>query len=315
MPQTATEIDGLLQSIGREPNRKLGQHFMIDGNLVRKLADQAGAADAPVILEVGPGTGTLTETLLEAGLSVVAVEIDAHLAGLLDERLTPRHPGRFRLVCGDVLAGKHELNADLLAAIAELSGAGGETARPVRLIANLPYNIASPLIAELIGLAWRARGKTGRGDAETRGRGDRAVPVDRLAFTVQKEVADRLTAAPGGKDYGPLSVLCQGLGDVSEVVHRISPNAFHPKPNVHSAMLRIDLGAARLAAAPDLRSLHAWMEAGFGHRRKTLAASIRLADATWQVRLTTAAMACGVDLSRRGETLAVAEYLALAAAT
>lgn len=300
MAQTRQQIGDLLGSIGREPNRKLGQHFMIEAPLVDRLVAEAGLADGPLVLEVGPGTGTLTETLLAAGAEVVAVELDAALADLLADEVGARFPGRLHIVRGDVLEGKHNLNAEMLDTLTRI-----HAGRPVRLVANLPYNIASPLVAELVNLTWRATAPNTGGLAG-------AVRVDRLVFTVQREVAERLTAPADTKEYGPLSVLCQGLGAATEVVHKISPNAFYPKPNVFSAMLRIDLPADRLMAVKDLDALHQWLDVGFGHRRKTLSASIRFAPTDWQVRLTTAAVAAGIDLSRRGETLTVAEYLRLA---
>lgn len=301
MAQTRQQIVGLLEGIGRAPNHRLGQHFMIDANLVGKLVGEAGLEDDPIVLEVGPGTGTLTEALLESRAELLAVELDEHLVQLLGDRLAGYMPGQLHLLSGDVLAGKHELNGEVVESLSRLAGGG----RPVRLVANLPYQIASPLVAELIGLAWRTQA----------GRAELPVRLDRLLFTVQREVADRLTAAPGGKDYGPLSVLCQGLGRVEALVARISPNAFYPRPNVHSAMLRIDLAPETLASAGELDSLKAWLEAGFAHRRKTLSASIRLVEGEWSARLTAAARALGVDLARRGETLAVEEFLALARAT
>jgi 16S rRNA (adenine1518-N6/adenine1519-N6)-dimethyltransferase len=268
---------------------------MIDARVIDRLVAEAGLDDHPLVLEVGPGTGVLTEALLDAGAPVVAVEIDSHLADLLGERLGDR----LTLIAGDALAGKHELNADM---VAELAGGDG---RPVRLVANLPYNIASPLVAELIGSAWKsAAGGSGAG-----------LPIDRLVFTVQREVADRLDADAGTKDYGPLSVVCQGLGEVSVPIGRISPNAFYPKPNVHSALVRIDLPAATLRQVSDLAILRRWLDVGFGHRRKSLSASIKLLDSEWRARLTTAALAVGIDLQRRGETLTVEEYLELSEAT
>lgn len=304
MPQSRQQIIELLDAIGREPNRKLGQHFMIEPQLIQRLVAEASLADNPIVLEIGPGTGTLTESLLEAGATVVAVELDRFLADLLRDRLAPRFPDRFDLIEGDALEGKHQVNR----AAVELLGRMAAGGRTCRLIANLPYNIASPLIAELTDMTWRAE----RG----RHQGEVVEPAfDRLVFTVQREVADRLTADADTREYGPLSVLCQGLGCVAVLSGKISPNAFYPKPNVFSSMLRIDLSKDRLAAVTDLDALHQWMDAGFGHRRKTLAASIRFADPAWQVRLTTAAMATGMDLTRRGETLTVLEYLKLASQT
>jgi 16S rRNA (adenine1518-N6/adenine1519-N6)-dimethyltransferase len=322
MAQTRQQIIELLESISREPNRKLGQHFMIDEKLVDRLVAEAALGDHPVIVEIGPGTGTLTGALLAAGADVVAVEIDPVLADLVESELGEQFPGRLTVIRGDVLEGKHHLNSQLIAKLAELCGAerqekqsakrqaeertsesfakdeGRPPNRVARLVANLPYNIASPLVAELIDLTWHGR-----------------IVFDRLVFTVQREVADRLTAQPDTKEYGPLSVLCQCAGRVDWLVHKISPNAFYPKPNVFSSMLAVNLPADRVAAVTDLESLHQWLDAGFGHRRKTLAASIRFAPTDWQIRLTTAAVAAGIDLTRRGETLTVDEYLALTSET
>ena len=329
MAQTRQQIIELLESISREPNRKLGQHFMIDEKLVDRLVAEAALADQPVVVEIGPGTGTLTGALLAAGAEVVAVEIDPILADLVESELGEQFPGRLTVIRGDVLEGKHHLNNQLIEKLGELVGAerqerqsaeretlqiterqaeeisnsnarneGRIPKRVARLVANLPYNIASPLVAELIDLTWGGR-----------------IVFDRLVFTVQREVADRLTAGPDTKEYGPLSVLCQSVGRVDWLVHKISPNAFFPKPNVFSAMLAVSLPAERVAAVTDLESLHQWLDAGFGHRRKTLAASIRFAPTDWQIRLTTAAVAAGIDLTRRGETLTIDEYLALARQT
>src|SRR4051812_46698632 len=164
MAQTKNEIRSLLAGVNANgPRHRFGQNFMIDQNLVRLVADAGELSAGDLCLEIGPGTGTLTEELLERAGRVVAVEIDRDLARLLRERFGARES--FRLIEGDALANKHTLNAELLAAIAEGRSAG---LRP-KLVANLPYNIASPLVIELL-----------------------IAGVDLLAFTVQKEVADRL---------------------------------------------------------------------------------------------------------------------------
>src|SRR4051812_32399448 len=157
---------------------------MIDQNLVRVVAEagQVGAGD--VVIEVGPGTGTLTDELLARGARVVAVEIDRDLAALLRERFAGND--RFALIEGDALAGKHTLNPELLARIVDLPPAGAP-----KLVANLPYNIASPLVIELL-----------------------IAGVELLAFVVQKEVGDRLRAVAGSDDYGPLTVVAQMLATV-----------------------------------------------------------------------------------------------------
>jgi SAM-dependent methyltransferase len=175
MAQSKSEIQSLLAGVNTAgPRHRFGQNFMIDQNLVRLVADAGELSAADWCLEVGPGTGTLTEELLARAGRVTAVEIDRDLARLLRDRLGGRES--FRLIEGDALAGKHELNADLLAQIADARSAG----LVPKLVANLPYNIASPLVIELL-----------------------IAGVEVLAFTVQKEVADRLRAPAGGGRLRP----------------------------------------------------------------------------------------------------------------
>jgi len=191
-----------------------------------------------MVLEVGPGTGTLTEELLDhSGIFVVAVEIDRDLAALLRRRFGER--SNFRLIEGDALAGKHELNADLR----DNLQAAAERRMPAKLVANLPYNIASPLVIGLL----------------TEG-------VELLAFTVQKEVADRLRAAAGGDDYGPLTVMVQLLARV-EVLRTLPPQAFWPAPKVDSSLVRL-VRDDRLGALA--RPFGRFVHAVFSFRRKTL---------------------------------------------
>src|SRR3954447_12061764 len=237
MSQTKHEIQALLSAAGTEPRYRFGQNFMIDQNLVRLVAEAGELTADDVVIEVGPGTGTLTEELLARAGRVVAVEIDRDLAGLLRQRFADR--ANFTLVEGDALAGKHELNPDLLAAIQPAIVEG----RPVKLVANLPYNIASPLIIELL-----------------------IAGVRLLAITVQKEVALRLKAAAGSDDYGPLSVMAQMLARV-EVLRTLPPQAFWPAPKIESALVRLTrddrLGGR---AGPFSR----FVQKLFSFRRKTL---------------------------------------------
>jgi 16S rRNA (adenine1518-N6/adenine1519-N6)-dimethyltransferase len=233
---------------------------MIDANLVRLVADaamiragstgspQAGSTGSPragdLVIEIGPGTGTLTEELLSRGGDVLAVEIDRHLAALLRRRF--QSAGNFRLIEGDALASKHALNPQLSGAIADAKSQG----RTVRLAANLPYNIASPLLVELL-----------------------IAGVELLVFTVQKEVADRLRASTGSADYGPLSVMVQLLATV-DVLRTMAPQVFWPTPKVDSALVRLNhcdrLGGR---AAGFGRFVHRV----FASRRKTLRKALLLA--------------------------------------
>src|SRR5437667_1845582 len=144
MAQSKHEIQAILATAGAQPRHRFGQNFMIDQNLVRIVADAGEIAPGDVVIEVGPGTGTLTEEILTRGAQVVAVEIDRELARSLRERFI--NEARFQLIEGDALAGKHELNAELIAAIDAARERGSKT----KLVANLPYNIASPLIVDLL---------------------------------------------------------------------------------------------------------------------------------------------------------------------
>jgi 16S rRNA (adenine1518-N6/adenine1519-N6)-dimethyltransferase len=237
MAQTKHEIQARLSEAGLSPRHRFGQNFMIDQNLVRLVAEAGRPAGGELIIEVGPGTGTLTDELLAGGATVLAVEIDRDLAAMLRSRLGDN--SQFDLIEGDALAGKHRLNPELEARIAQAKAAG----RSVRLIANLPYNIASPLIIELL-----------------------LAGADLLAFTVQKEVALRLRAAPGTADYGPLTVMAQLLAEV-EMLRTLPPQAFWPAPKIESALVRMvrndRLGSAAGKFSEFIHKL-------FASRRKTL---------------------------------------------
>ncbi|QOV87533.1 ribosomal RNA small subunit methyltransferase A [Humisphaera borealis] len=214
---------------------------MIDQNLVRLVADAGELTPQDWCLEIGPGTGTLTEELLSRAGRVTAVEIDRDLAGLLRERLSGRE--NFQLIEGDALASKHELNADLRAA---LDAARRDGLRP-KLVANLPYNIASPLVIELL-----------------------IAGVDLLTFTVQKEVADRFKAQAGSDDYGPLTLMAQMLAKV-EVLRNLPPQAFWPAPKIDSSLVRLRRDD-RLGAG--VKSFDVFMHKVFSFRRKTLRKAI-----------------------------------------
>jgi 16S rRNA (adenine1518-N6/adenine1519-N6)-dimethyltransferase len=286
--QTKHEIQAILAELGTQPRHRFGQNFMIDGNLVRLIAEAGEIVVGDLVVEVGPGTGTLTEELLVRGAHVVAVEIDRQLAAGLRKRLgdggphPDPHPspppeyrerenpvppaGIFELIEGDALAGKHELNPLLLAAL--------QKAEPQRrkLVANLPYNIASPLIIELL-----------------------IAGTQRLAFTVQKEVADRLKAAADTEAYGAASVMAQMLAEV-KILRTIPPQAFWPAPKIESALVRLDrrdqLGDTAAAFGRFVHQL-------FSARRKTVRRALTQAGYAAEEILASQ----GVNPSARPETL------------
>jgi 16S rRNA (adenine1518-N6/adenine1519-N6)-dimethyltransferase len=220
---------------------------------MRILVETAELRGDETVLEVGAATGSLTEELLERAGTVVAVEVDAKLAEILTERLGGRE--ELTIITGDVLAGKHEISP----AVLETLGLRAS------LVSNLPYNIATPLIAECLVVSWRAaRGETGFCRFES------------LTFTVQKEVAERLSASPGGGDYGPVSVLAELLGKVT-VGREVPASAFWPRPAVQSQIMRIDFDGGCVERIVDVDILRELLRVSFGQRRKQLGGVFRRA--------------------------------------
>src|SRR5262245_40915009 len=210
--QTLSYLSRLLAERGMRPKGKLGQNFLIDLNLIDLIVRTAELSRADAVLEVGSGTGGLTARLADEAGAVVSVEVDPAFHGLAAELLADKP--NVELVHGDALKHKNELNPEVLAAWDRRAAAHGCTVR--KLVANLPYVVATPVIANLLL--------------------DR--PPERMVVTVQWEIAERLTAGPGLKDYGALAVLAQSLADV-EIVRRLGPSVFWPRPQVDSAIVRI----------------------------------------------------------------------------
>jgi 16S rRNA (adenine1518-N6/adenine1519-N6)-dimethyltransferase len=257
--------------IGLAENRKTVDELEKQFRRIVAASGEITAND--VVIEVGPGTGTLTEELLAAGAQIVAVEIDRALAALLRRKFADAPS--FSLIEGDALAGKHSLNENLAAAIAEAKRAG----KSVKLVANLPYNIASPLIVELL-----------------------MAGVDLLAFTVQKEVADRLRAVPGGKEYGTLSIVVQMLAEV-EMLRTLPPQAFWPRPKISSALVRLRRQDRLGKTAGDFAR---FVQKIFSARRKTLRNALGFAGDADQL-LTDS----GLNAQLRPEDIAPTDFVRL----
>jgi len=238
---------GLLATVGQRPRRRFGQHFLIDGNLMRRLVACADLSPDDMVLEVGGGTGGLTDLIARRVHHLVCVEVDGRLFGLLEERF--HNVPAVTLIRGDILENKHRLLADVGRAVEEYhSEAGG----CVKLVANLPYQVATPLVMNLLV------------DYPT---------VRRLCFTVQAEVGRRITACPNEKAFGPLSIVSQTLCRI-ETVAKIPPEAFWPRPTVDSVMIRMDVKESPLADRDELRDFISLVRATFDHRRKTLRSAL-----------------------------------------
>jgi 16S rRNA (adenine1518-N6/adenine1519-N6)-dimethyltransferase len=266
---TRTQVAGLLRDHGLTPSKALGQHFLVDPNTARRIVRLAGVAAGDQVLEIGPGLGSLTLSLLDAGASVHAVELDRRLAEVVREVTG----GRADVVAGDALS------IDL----ATLCGGG-----PVRVVANLPYNVAVPIVIRVL---------------------EEVPQATSLLVMVQAEVAERLAARPGTKAYGAVSVKV-AYHAASAVVGRVGRTVFLPEPNVDSALVAVTRRPA-VAVDPAIVTedrLFEVVRAAFAHRRKMLRRSLDgvVAPGAFSV--------AGVAPTQRPEELDVEAFGRLAAA-
>jgi 16S rRNA (adenine1518-N6/adenine1519-N6)-dimethyltransferase len=288
--QTCSEIKAILAGAGLSPNKRLGQCFMIDKNLLAKVVELAAPRADGTVLEVGPGTGTLTEELLDRADRVVAAELDRGLADVVRLRFADRD--NFCLVEGDVLAGKHAMSPEVKSHLGEAA----------ELIANLPYSIATPLIAQCLIESWR-RVCAARADS---------VCFSSLTFTVQQEVATRMFAAPGGRLYGPISVLIALLGR-GTVGPAIPAGAFWPPPKIASRALRIDFDPDLAAQVADVAVLSEIVATAFGQRRKQVGSIFRKSSGSFAPDLLAAGLETArIDPSSRAERITPEQFRTLA---
>ena len=286
--QTQSEIRKLLAEANLSPQKMFGQNFLIDGNLMGKISELAGLTGKENVLEVGPGTGSLTEELLPLCRKLTAVEIDYGLADLLQSRLGDKE--NFKLIRGDVLAGKHEIAPEVLAEIAPTA----------RLVSNLPYNIATPLIVLCLMESWKAStGKTG-------------CCFDRLVFTVQRELADRLTANCDSEAYGQVSIFVALLGKTT-LGPIVPATAFWPQPNVASRIVRIDFDPAAAEKLRDATILQEVLTMAFSQRRKQIGSITRRGGDRFSPSVLSEALgAARIDISLRPEQIPPNQFLELA---
>lgn len=283
---TPSGAAAVLERYGLAPRKGLGQNFLVDRNIVRQIAAAAELTDGDVAVEIGPGLGALTWALAERARAVVAIEVDAGLVRWLEELARLRT--NIRIVHADALT------VDFRRLLEEHPlGPGGA----YKLVANLPYYITTPLLMRLL---------------------EEHLPLSAMVIMVQREVAQRITARPGTKDYGALSVAVQLRADV-EPVAVVSPNVFLPRPQVESAVLRLRLRPLPAEVA-DEALLFAVVRAAFGQRRKTLRNALKSAavpagggQPPWPAEAVARALAeAGIDGERRGETLSADEFIRLA---
>lgn len=280
--QTLTLLRQILGGAGLRPRKRMGQHFLIDRNLMQKLVDAAELGADDCVLEVGAGTGSLTALLARSSARVVAVEMDRELIGLAEEQLAARENVTFLQV--DALENKSTVSSAVCSAVREAHARAGGA---LMLVANLPFDIATPLILNLL-----------LGD----------LPISRYCFTVQAEVADRFLAEPARRDYGPVSIVTQVLAR-SRRICRVPAQAFWPVPKVQSAMLCLDVRCDGAASVGDPASFSRFVRSFFQHRRKTVRHLVKQREDA--ARLEVAMGRLGIQPGARPENLAVGQWVEL----
>jgi 16S rRNA (adenine1518-N6/adenine1519-N6)-dimethyltransferase len=242
--QTLSFLLKRFEETGIRPHNKFGQNFLIDLNLVDVLLESAAVTRDDVVLEVGTGTGSLTARLAQEAAAVVTVEVDPQMFQLASEEL--HRFDNVVMLHVDALKNKNRLNPAVLEAVGvQLTAAPG---RRLKLVANLPYNIATPILSNLL---------------------DQETPPRTMTVTIQKELAERITARAGTKDYSALSVWIQSQCRV-EILRIVPPDAFWPRPKVSSAFLQITADESLRRRIPDRRFFHEFVRGMFFHRRKFL---------------------------------------------
>ncbi len=275
----------LLQNAGLRPRKSFGQTFLVDAGILDAIVEAAELSPDDLVLEIGAGTGTLTERLALSSGRVVAVELDEGLFGILQSIC--QNKANVTLVHGDIL------DLDFSSLLDEKAGFTSAPTR-IKIISNLPYYITKPILMKIL-------------DESSR------LPIQMALLMVQEEVGTRMIASPGTKDYGVLTIGIAYRSD-AEILRRISADSFYPKPKVSSALVRLNMRAEPPVDVNNERLFFQVVKAAFQHRRKTLRNALRLACQSNEERdsVDSAMQTLGLDPKRRGETLSIAEFADLA---
>ena len=274
------ETIAILNKYGFNFQKKFGQNFLIDTHVLEKIIRAADITEDDCVLEIGPGIGTMTQYLCENAGKVIAVEIDKNLIPILTEDTLAAYDN-VKVINSDVL--KLDLKK-----LAEEENGG----RPIKVVANLPYYITTPIIMGLF---------------------EAGVPLASITVMVQKEVADRMQAGPGSKDYGALSLAVQYYAE-PYIAANVPPNCFMPRPNVGSAVIRLTLHGKPPVEVADEKLLFKLIRASFAQRRKTLVNGLTNSPelSFSKEEVTKALEVCGYSPTIRGEALTLQEFAKLA---
>lgn len=276
------QLKELFRRYNFRPKKRFGQNFLADRNVVNKILDALDLHEGDPVLEIGPGAGTLTQALAERGTKVVAVEVDRDLIHILSDVLA-NYPN-VSVVNADILG------LNLPQFLSDHFGQG-----KVKVVGNLPYYITSPIIAQI----FQAKAQVGR-----------------IVLMAQKEVAERLKASPGTKDYGSMSVFVQYYSQ-PEIIAHVSKNVFLPPPDVSSAIVRLNLHLEPPVEVPSDEGFFDVVHCAFGQRRKTLLNSLSDCPALGLTKEQVSQVLhdAGIDPSRRAETLSLDEFARIAIST
>ncbi|OHB97905.1 MAG: ribosomal RNA small subunit methyltransferase A [Planctomycetes bacterium RIFCSPHIGHO2_12_39_6] len=249
IPHTPAVLKQILKKRGIVLNKRFGQNFLIDQNILLSIPDIAEIKDSDVVLEIGTGTGGLTRLLAERSRHVFTVEVDKGLFELSTDILS--YYKNVTVLNADILKTKHELNPEIISLISGWLNNSGQT--HIKIVSNLPYNISTPVIINFL---------------------ESKLPVVSMILTLQREITDRLKAIPGTREYGILSIIAQLFSDV-KVVRTLPPEVFWPRPDVYSAIVRIIVNREKYAdRMPDYSTFRKVIWAIFTSRRKTLLNSL-----------------------------------------
>lgn len=262
-------------------SKSLGQNFITDKSIIEKIIEGAGIGADDLVIEIGPGIGVLTAEAAKTAARVVAIEIDKKLIPILSETL--REYDNIKVINQDIL--KTDLNEIIDAERTAGSFCGG-----VKIIGNLPYYITTPIIMGIL---------------------EKGVAADSITIMMQKEVADRIKAKPGGKIYGAISVAVQYYCVVEQVAS-VPKEVFIPRPKVDSAVLKLCIREKRPVELNDERTFFACIKAGFGQRRKTLLNSLTGVNGLSREDIKSVLVQADIDPVRRAETLSIKEFAAIA---
>ena len=259
--------------------KKFGQNFLIDTHVLDKIISAAGVTKDDMVLEIGPGIGTMTQYLAESARQVIAVEIDTNLIPILGETL--KEYDNAKVINEDIL------KVDIKALAEEYNGG-----RPIKVVANLPYYITTPIIMGLF---------------------ESGVPIDNITVMVQKDVADRMQVGPGSKDYGALSLAVQYYAE-PYIVANVPPNCFIPRPNVGSAVIRLTRHQQPPVEVKDQALMFKLVRASFNQRRKTLQNGLNNSPEIHfsKEQIIAAIESLGVTATVRGEALTLEQFAQLA---